>query len=150
MMVCSLFRANSSSRPDASRTDEPTSCADREPPVMLPVGISSDERGSTGFTELGVAFQVVDRAAFTRRLLLNLAVGRGAVAAEEFDAIFERIKQAGIRYGNATDGFGETGNLVGDGLNMKGPDIEPGARGEGRSLYFGDPSGHSVEIMTYD
>ena len=73
-----------------------------------------------------------------------------AVAAEEFDAIFERIKQAGIRYGNATDGFGETGNLVGDGLNMKGPDVEPGARGEGRSLYFGDPSGHSVEIMTYD
>ena len=55
-----------------------------------------------------------------------------------------------MRYGNATDGFGETGNLSGKSLNMKGLDVEAGARGGGTSLYFEDPNGHSVEIMTYD
>ena len=49
-----------------------------------------------------------------------------------------------------TDGFGETGNLSGESLNMKGPDVEAGARGDGTSLYFEDPNGHSVEIMTYE
>jgi len=73
-----------------------------------------------------------------------------AVSASHFDAIFERIREAGLRYGNATDGFGETGNLSGESLNMKGPDVEAGARGEGTSLYFEDPNGHSVEIMTYE
>ena len=73
-----------------------------------------------------------------------------AVSAPHFDAIFERIREAGLRYGNATDGFGETGNLSGESLNMKGPDVEAGARGEGTSLYFEDPNGHSVEIMTYE
>ena len=73
-----------------------------------------------------------------------------AVSAPEFDAIFERIKAAGLRYGNASDGFGETGNLSGESLNMKGPDVEAGARGDGTSLYFEDPNGHSVEIMTYE
>ena len=73
-----------------------------------------------------------------------------AVSAPHFDAIFERIRDAGLRYGNASDGFGETGNLSGKSLNMKGPDVEAGARGEGASLYFEDPNGHSVEIMTYE
>ena len=30
-----------------------------------------------------------------------------AVTTEQFDAIFQRVPEAGIRYGNATDGFGE-------------------------------------------
>ena len=35
------WRAEASNRPDASCTDEPTIWADREPPVLCPVGISS-------------------------------------------------------------------------------------------------------------
>ena len=65
-----------------------------------------------------------------------------SVDGDEFDAIFERIKDAGVSYGNATDGYGRD-------LNMKGPDLEAGARGDGKSLYFDDPSGHRVEIITY-
>lgn len=61
-----------------------------------------------------------------------------------------RIKDAGIRYGNALDGFGEDGNLYGEKLNMKGPDEEIGARGTCISLYFEDPNGHSIEILTYE
>ena len=45
--------------------------------------------------------------------------------------------------GNATDGYGKN-------LNMKGPELEAGARGDGKSLYFDDPSGHRVEILTYE
>ena len=66
-----------------------------------------------------------------------------AVTGGEFDAIFQRIKDAGVRYGNATDGYGKN-------LNMKGPELEAGARGDGKSLYFDDPSGHRVEILTYE
>jgi|TARA_B110000027_G_C16122063_1_gene303763 catechol 2,3-dioxygenase-like lactoylglutathione lyase family enzyme len=73
-----------------------------------------------------------------------------ALNGEEFDAVFQRLKNAGIRYGNATDGFGEDGNLYGDKLNMKGPDLEIGARGICKSLYFEDPNGHSIEILTYE
>ena len=73
-----------------------------------------------------------------------------AVSAEEFDAIFQRNRDAGVRYGNSTDGFGATSNLSGESLNMKGPDVGGGARGSGSSLYFEDPNGHSIEIMTYD
>ncbi len=73
-----------------------------------------------------------------------------ALTGDEFDEIFLRIKHAGIRHGNATDGFGEDGNLYGEKLNMKGPDLEIGARGICKSLYFEDPNGHSIEILTYD
>jgi catechol 2,3-dioxygenase-like lactoylglutathione lyase family enzyme len=73
-----------------------------------------------------------------------------ALTGDEFDVIFQRIKNAGIRYGNATDGFGEDGNLYGKKLNMKGPDLEAGARGNCKSLYFEDPNGHSIEILTYE
>ena len=53
-----------------------------------------------------------------------------AVDADEFDEIFQRIKEAGIKYGNALDGYGL------EQLNMKGPDVEAGAKGDGKSLYF--------------
>jgi catechol 2,3-dioxygenase-like lactoylglutathione lyase family enzyme len=58
----------------------------------------------------------------------------------EFDAAFERIRAAGIRYG---DSFQTVGN-------MKGPGREPGARGEGRALYLFDPSRHLIEIRSYE
>ena len=66
-----------------------------------------------------------------------------SMESDEFDTVFERLKNRGVSYGNADDGYGlET-------LNGKGPDVEAGAQGEGKSLYFEDPNGHRVEIMTY-
>ena len=66
-----------------------------------------------------------------------------AINPEEFDAVFERLKAKGVSYGNAQDGYGQPT------LNGKGPDVEAGAQGDGKSLYFEDPNGHRVEIMTY-
>jgi catechol 2,3-dioxygenase-like lactoylglutathione lyase family enzyme len=57
----------------------------------------------------------------------------------EFDAAFERIRKAGVPYG---DSFHSVGN-------MKGPGEEPGARGVGRALYLYDPSKHLIEIRSY-
>ena len=67
-----------------------------------------------------------------------------AISADEFDAVYERLKAKGVSYGNAEDGYGQPT------LNGKGPDVEAGAQGQGKSLYFEDPNGHRVEIMTYD
>jgi len=72
-----------------------------------------------------------------------------ALTPSEFDATYEALRREGIRYGNATDGFGDDGNLYGLKLNMKGPDSEMGAKGSCKSLYFEDPDGHSVEILCY-
>ena len=72
-----------------------------------------------------------------------------ALPESEFDAAYEALRHEGIRYGNATDGFGEDGNLYGEKLNMKGPDSEMGAKGLCKSLYFEDPNGHSIEILCY-
>ena len=66
-----------------------------------------------------------------------------SVSASEFDEIFQRIRDMGVSYGNATGGYGQR-------LNMKGPDVEAGAKGDGKSLYFEDPNGHRLEILTYD
>ena len=66
-----------------------------------------------------------------------------AINPEEFDAVFERLKAKGVSYGNAQDGYGQPT------LNGKGPDVEAGAQGDGKSLYFEDPNGQRVEIMTY-
>jgi catechol 2,3-dioxygenase-like lactoylglutathione lyase family enzyme len=63
-----------------------------------------------------------------------------AMAPDEFDAAFGRIKALGIEYG---DSFHDVGN-------MRGPGIEAGARGDGPSVYVFDPSRHLVEIRTYD
>jgi catechol 2,3-dioxygenase-like lactoylglutathione lyase family enzyme len=58
----------------------------------------------------------------------------------EFDATFERIRDAGIEFG---DSFHDVGN-------MKGPGHEPGARGAGAALYLFDPSRHLIEIRHYE
>ncbi|HIA14067.1 MAG TPA: VOC family protein [Nitrospirales bacterium] len=63
-----------------------------------------------------------------------------AMTADEFDAAFERIKASGIPYG---EGPGKS-------ENMRGPGMTQGARGMGKAVYFRDPTGHMLEIKTYD
>jgi catechol 2,3-dioxygenase-like lactoylglutathione lyase family enzyme len=55
---------------------------------------------------------------------------------DEFDRIFQRIRAAGISYGDRSS----------EPSNMKGPGTSPGAKGEAASLYFRDPSGNLLEI----
>ncbi len=55
----------------------------------------------------------------------------------EFDAIWARVRSAGIEYGDSFDTVG----------NMKGPGEAPGARGDCRALYFNDPNRHLIEIF---
>lgn len=55
------------------------------------------------------------------------------VSEEEFDQIFERIKRRGLRYW-ADPGGRQEG--------------ETNTRDGGRGLYFRDPSGHNLEILT--
>jgi catechol 2,3-dioxygenase-like lactoylglutathione lyase family enzyme len=84
----------------------------------------------------------------TDRLTLQIAPwGSGggehlafAMAKDEFDQVFSRVREAGIPYG---DTFHEVGN-------MRGPGDEPGARGPGKALYFFDPSRHLIEIRHYE
>jgi catechol 2,3-dioxygenase-like lactoylglutathione lyase family enzyme len=63
-----------------------------------------------------------------------------AMTRAEFEKVFERVRAAGIPYGDAFDGVG----------NMRGPGDEPGARGAGKALYCLDPSKHLIEIRHYD
>jgi catechol 2,3-dioxygenase-like lactoylglutathione lyase family enzyme len=58
----------------------------------------------------------------------------------EFDAAFDRVKAAGIPYG---DSF----HVVG---NMQGPGEEFGSHGDGATVYFFDPNQHLIEIRHYD
>ena len=62
-----------------------------------------------------------------------------AMSADEFDAAFQRIRDAGIAYGDDPHKPD----------NMQGPGITHGARGMGKAVYFHDPSGHLLEIKTY-
>jgi glyoxylase I family protein len=57
-----------------------------------------------------------------------------------FDATFDRIREAGIAYG---DGPGRA-------TNMKGPGPSSGVHGPTDSVYFTDPNGHILEILTYE
>ena len=63
-----------------------------------------------------------------------------AVSAAEFEAIFARIKAAGIAHGPTFDSVG---------TNTK-PGEEAGARGLAPTLYFNDPNKHLLEIRTYE
>jgi catechol 2,3-dioxygenase-like lactoylglutathione lyase family enzyme len=62
-----------------------------------------------------------------------------AVTRAEFDAIFARIREAGIPYGPTFDSVGSN----------TGPGTESGARGVAPTLYFNDPNRHLLEIRTY-
>jgi catechol 2,3-dioxygenase-like lactoylglutathione lyase family enzyme len=55
------------------------------------------------------------------------------VPEEEFDAIFARIKESGARYYANPDGSGPG---------------EINTRDGGRGVYFDDPSGHAMEVLT--
>jgi catechol 2,3-dioxygenase-like lactoylglutathione lyase family enzyme len=57
----------------------------------------------------------------------------------EFEAVFARIRAAGIEYGDSFHAVG----------NMRGPGEESGAEGMGKALYFFDPSKHLVEVRHY-
>ncbi len=62
-----------------------------------------------------------------------------AMAPDEFDAAFARIKAAGVPYGDSFHGVG----------NMQGPGNEFGARGMGPAVYLFDPDRHLIEIRHY-
>ena len=62
-----------------------------------------------------------------------------AMEAGEFEEAFERIRGAGIAYGDSPF----------DMENMKGPGMTMGAQGNGKAVYFKDPNGHVLEIKTY-
>ncbi|MGH8201336.1 MAG: hypothetical protein ACREVO_13410 [Steroidobacteraceae bacterium] len=53
--------------------------------------------------------------------------------------MFERVKKAGIGYGDQFDSVG----------NMKGPGSGAAARGIGKAVYFFDPDKHLIEIRHY-
>jgi catechol 2,3-dioxygenase-like lactoylglutathione lyase family enzyme len=55
------------------------------------------------------------------------------VSEEEFDAIFDRIKAAGMKYGS---------------LPWSMEDMEINHRKGGRGVYFRDPNGHILELLT--
>lgn len=63
-----------------------------------------------------------------------------AMSREDFDAVFARVKAAGVEFGDSFHAVG----------NMQGPGEEAGARGPGPTLYFFDPNKHLVEIRHYD
>jgi len=62
-----------------------------------------------------------------------------AMSRAEFDAAFQRVRDAGIEYGDAFDTVG----------NMRGPGDSAGARGNCKSVYFFDPNRHLIEIAFY-
>jgi catechol 2,3-dioxygenase-like lactoylglutathione lyase family enzyme len=62
-----------------------------------------------------------------------------AMARAEFDAVFARVREAGLAYGDAFDQVG----------NMRGPGVADGAKGPTTSVYFFDPSQHLIEIICY-
>lgn len=63
-----------------------------------------------------------------------------AMPRQEFEDVFARVRDGGIRYG---DSFHTVGN-------QKGPGDESGARGDGKAVYVFDPSEHLIEIRHYD
>ena len=62
-----------------------------------------------------------------------------AMDPEEFEAAFARIRESGMPYGDSPY----------DMENMKGPGMTMGAKGQGKAVYFKDPSDHVLEIKTY-
>jgi len=62
-----------------------------------------------------------------------------AVSRADFDAIFGRLRAAGIAYGPSFDRVGSN----------VGPGSESGARGVAPTLYFNDPDAHLLEIRCY-
>ena len=62
-----------------------------------------------------------------------------AMGPQEFESSFAKVKESSIPYGDSPF----------DMENMKGPGMTMGAKGQGKAVYFKDPSGHVLEIKTY-
>lgn len=67
----------------------------------------------------------------------HLAIGMDRVT---FDATFDRIRASGTTYGDGPS----------TPTSMRGPGRSTGVHGGTDSVYFHDPSGHLLEILTYD
>jgi catechol 2,3-dioxygenase-like lactoylglutathione lyase family enzyme len=78
-------------------------------------------------TANGVALDFMDADDYTQQHCAFL------VTEEEFDAVFARIRESGARYYAYPDGSGE-----GEINTLRG----------GRAVYFDDPGGHAMEILT--
>jgi catechol 2,3-dioxygenase-like lactoylglutathione lyase family enzyme len=63
-----------------------------------------------------------------------------SLSREEFQQIFERVKDRGIPYGNSWNNVGTN----------TGPGAEDGARGLASTIYFEDPNRHLIEIRLYE
>jgi catechol 2,3-dioxygenase-like lactoylglutathione lyase family enzyme len=63
-----------------------------------------------------------------------------AMSRPEFDAVFDRVRQTGIPYGDSFQSVG----------NMRGPGDEAGARGPGKAVYVFDPNKHLIEVRHYE
>jgi catechol 2,3-dioxygenase-like lactoylglutathione lyase family enzyme len=63
-----------------------------------------------------------------------------AMTRAEFERIMQRIRDAGIEYGDAFESVG----------NMRAPGQSDGARGIGSAVYLFDPSRNLIEIRCYD
>lgn len=57
-----------------------------------------------------------------------------------FEAAFERIRTSGITYGDGSSSP----------ASRQGPGRSTGLHGATNSVYFHDPDGHLLEILTYD
>jgi catechol 2,3-dioxygenase-like lactoylglutathione lyase family enzyme len=57
------------------------------------------------------------------------------VSEEEFNAIFARIQAEGLRYGSEPNAL---------------DDMKTNHRGGGRGVYFRDPNGHILELLTVE
>jgi catechol 2,3-dioxygenase-like lactoylglutathione lyase family enzyme len=67
----------------------------------------------------------------------HLAIGMDRVT---FEATFDRIRASGTPYGDGPS----------TSTSMRGPGRSSGVHGVTDSVYFHDPSGHILEILTYD
>lgn len=59
---------------------------------------------------------------------------------DTFDAAFTRMRAAGIPFGDSPSSP----------ANMRGPGRSTGVHGATASVYFSDPDGHLLEILTYE
>ena len=63
-----------------------------------------------------------------------------ALSREDFDKVFDTLKEKGIPYG---DSFHNVGSNT-------GPGSESGAKGFAPTIYMNDPNNHLIEIRTYE
>ena len=102
------------------------------------VGLNYDgERAGTPFSVLRVGDALmIQLAPFGTTGGQHLAF---SVSPSEFDAVFERVRAAGLEYGDSFDTVG----------SMRAPGDSEGARGMWKAVYFFDPNKHLIEVAHY-